>query len=189
MKLGIFVTVLLIVGMSYFIYWAFPTASNIGYQPEQPIPFSHKIHAGTHKIDCQYCHVGVETSQHATVPSMNVCMNCHQVVAQESPHIQKLKDYYKKGKPIPWVRIHELPDFVSFPHHVHVNKGLSCESCHGNIKGMDKVYQAQDLTMGWCLDCHRGRTTPRKILAETHPNLKKPQGHPVATDACVACHY
>lgn len=166
----------------------FPTASNQGYDPEQPIPFSHKIHAGDNKIACAYCHVGVEKSKHASVPAMNVCMNCHSVVKTDSPHIQKLTQHYKEGKPIEWVRVHELPDFVYFPHKRHVQKGVACETCHGNVKAMDQVYQEQPLTMGWCLDCHRGVTTPRNVLQATYPEMKNPHG-PVAPTACSACHH
>jgi len=165
----------------------FPTATNEGYAPEQPIPFSHKLHAGENKIACNYCHNSVEKSRHATVPALNVCMNCHSVVKGESPHIQKLKAAYAAGTPIEWVRIHDLPDFVYFPHKRHVAKGVSCETCHGDIKTMDRVEQKAPLTMGWCLDCHRGATTPKNVSAQFYPGVKAPHG-PVATQQCTACH-
>lgn len=169
--------------------YVFPSASNQYYAPEQPIPYSHKLHAGDLKIPCLYCHVGADESQHAGVPPMNVCMNCHSVVAADSPHIQKLKQLYEEGKPIEWVRIHNLPDFVYFPHYRHVNKGVSCETCHGEISEMEKVYQAKPLTMGWCLDCHQGETTPKEVLKRIHPEVKDARGMPVATVTCSACHY
>ena len=171
------------------LYYFFPTADNSGYQPTQPIPFSHKLHAGTNKIDCKYCHVGATKSRHASVPAMNICMNCHQVVKLDSPHIQKLREHYSSGKPIEWVRVHELPDFVYFSHRPHVSNGVSCETCHGDVQSMDKVYQAQPLTMGWCVQCHRGETTPRKVLAKIHPDKEDPRGHHVAPLNCSTCHY
>lgn len=179
--------VLTVVGYVGFI--VFPRATNQGYDPQQPIPFSHKIHAGVNKINCNYCHTGVEKSRHATIPALNVCMNCHTVVKADSPHIKRLKDHYDKGQPVEWIRVHELPDFVYFPHNRHIAKGVSCESCHGDVKNMDQVYQAQPLTMGWCLDCHRGKTTPSAILTATHPDVKDPRGLEVAPISCSTCHY
>lgn len=166
----------------------FPTASNQGYAPEQPIPFSHKRHAGENKIACLYCHAGAEKSRHASIPSMNVCMNCHSVVKPESPYIQQLKKHYIEGRPIEWIRVHELPDFVYFPHKRHVAKGVSCETCHGNVKQMARIEQNAPLTMGWCLDCHKGNTTPKQVLAKVYPNMKNPHG-PVAPTNCSTCHY
>lgn len=166
----------------------FPTASNQGYAPEQPIPFSHKLHAGQYKIACQYCHSNVEKSYHATVPAMNVCMNCHSVVKTDSPHIQKLKRHFDEGNPIEWVRVHELPDHARFPHKRHIAAGVSCETCHGDVPTMDRVVQKAPLTMGWCLGCHRGETTPKAVLEKKFPGEKDPHG-PVATQACSACHY
>lgn len=131
-----------------------------GYAPEQPIPFSHKKHAGLYQIPCLYCHSNAEKSKHATVPSLNICMNCHSVVKPESPWIQKLKEHYKNGEPIQWVKVHDLPDFVNFSHKRHVTKGVACETCHGDVKNMARISQAMPMTMGWCLDCHRGKTTP-----------------------------
>lgn len=177
-------------------YAVFPSASNQGYAPEQPIPFSHRLHAGVHKIDCRYCHVGVEKSRHASVPALNVCMNCHRVVKTDSPWIQKLQAHYNENKPIEWVRIHELPDHVAFNHRPHVAKGISCETCHGDVQSMDKVVQKAPLTMGWCLDCHRGVSTPTSVLADIHKdllksgkNLNELRGQHVAPTNCSTCHY
>jgi hypothetical protein len=182
--LSLVVAVLVIIGVVRF----FPTASNQGYAPEQPIPFSHKLHAGQNKIACLYCHSGAEKSRHATIPSLNVCMNCHTVVKTESPYIQKIKEAYSKGKPIEWIRVHELPDYVYFSHKRHVAKGVACETCHGNVKEMDRVEQKGALTMGWCMECHRGQTTPREVLAKVYPGVKNPKG-PVAPVQCTTCHY
>jgi hypothetical protein len=168
----------------------FPTASNQGYAPSQPIPFSHKLHAGDNKIACLYCHSGAEKSRHATVPALNVCMNCHSVVKTDSPWIQKVQAAYKEGKPIEWVRVHELPDYVYFPHKRHVAKGVSCETCHGDVKTMEKVYQAKALTMGWCMECHRGQTTPKNVVANVlgRPLAPGEAPHPVADVNCSTCH-
>jgi len=169
-------------------YWVFPTPSNQGYSPKQPIPYSHRLHAGVYRIDCRYCHGGAYESKHANIPSLNVCMNCHSVVKVDSPHIQKLQEYYREGKPIEWVRIHELPDHVRFDHKRHVTKGVQCQTCHGNIQEMDVVFQKEPLTMGWCLSCHRGQTTPKYILKQTYPEEKDPHGA-VAPFSCSTCHY
>ena len=181
--LSLIVGVILIVGIVEY----YPTASNQGYAPEQPIPFSHKLHAGDNKIPCMYCHSGAEKSRHATIPSLNVCMNCHNVVKTDSPLIQKVRAAFDAGKPIEWVRVHELPDYVYFPHKRHVAKGVSCETCHGNVKGMDRVEQKGALTMGWCMECHRGQTTPKEVLKTVYPHMKNPQG-PVAPVSCNTCH-
>ena len=186
MAAAIALPLLLIFGIA--VASVFPTASNQGYAPEQPIPFSHKLHAGTNKIACTYCHSGAEKSRHAGVPAMNVCMNCHSVVKLDSPHIQNLRKHFEEKKPLEWIRVHELADYVYFPHKRHVARGLACEACHGNVKAMERIEQHSPLTMGWCIDCHRGRTTPRnvaaKILAEK-PAL--PPGHVAATQ-CTTCH-
>lgn len=186
-KLG--VALFLIVGVVavFGVIKFYPTASNQGFAPEQPIPFSHKLHAGVNKIQCLYCHSGAEKSRHATIPSSNVCMNCHSVVKIDSPHIQKLRKLYAEGKPIEWARVHELPDYVYFPHKRHVAKGVSCETCHGNVKDMDRIEQKEALTMGWCMECHRGETTPRNVLAKVYPHVKNPRG-PVASVNCSTCH-
>lgn len=183
------ISLLLVVGVLAIagLFWYFPTASNEGYAPEQPIPFSHKIHAGTNKIECKYCHTGVEKSRHALIPSLNVCMNCHTVVKTDSPHIQKLRKAYTEGKPIEWIRVHELPDFVYFPHKRHVAKDVKCETCHGNVSEMDRIEQKAPLTMGWCMECHRGQTTPRNVLQKIYPDMKNPHG-PVAPINCNTCH-
>lgn len=185
------VCALVIVGAS--LASILPRTSNQGYAPDQPIPYSHKLHAGDLKIDCQYCHTTVERSKHASVPSVNVCMNCHRVVKNAvgtdtpSPWIQKIQDAYDSGKPIEWVRIHELPDFVYFPHKRHVAAGLACQDCHGPIETMEKVYQYSALTMGWCMECHRGRSTPKNVLNAQVASGKDP--HETAPQQCTTCHY
>lgn len=165
--------------------------NNKGYSPTQPIPFSHKIHAGQYNIPCLYCHVGADKSKHASVPPMNVCMNCHSVVKTDSPWIQKLHDYYKRGEPIPWIKVHDLPDFVHFNHKRHVLKGVACETCHGDVKNMAVIKQANHMSMGWCLDCHRGNTAPAHIARAT-AEMAQGTGIPVggvAPQSCNTCHH
>jgi cytochrome c2 len=127
-----------------------------GYAPDQPISFSHKLHAGMYEIDCNYCHTGVNKGKSATIPSANICMNCHNVIKQESPEIKKIWKAVETNTPIKWVRIHNLPDLAYFNHAQHVKVGgLECEKCHGPIKEMEVVQQYSPLTMGWCINCHR----------------------------------
>jgi mono/diheme cytochrome c family protein len=127
-----------------------------GYAPKQPISFSHKLHAGEYKIDCNYCHTGANRGKSAHIPSANICMNCHGVIKKESPEIQKIYTSIENNTPIEWVRVHNLPDLAYFNHSQHVNvAGLDCENCHGDIAKMEVVQQRSSLTMGWCIDCHR----------------------------------
>jgi hypothetical protein len=184
---GVFVFALVIV-LGLVIWMILPRTSNEGYIPEQPIPFSHKLHAGQYKMDCRYCHTSAYKSAHAGVPALSTCMGCHTVVKAESPWIQQIQKAYAEGKPIEWVRIHELPDHAHFNHKRHLAKGVTCQTCHGNVQDMEKVYQAQPLTMGWCLNCHRGFDAPKNILKSTYPDQKDPVG-PVAPFGCNTCHY
>ncbi|WP_149240917.1 c-type cytochrome [Dyadobacter sp. 32] len=127
-----------------------------GYAPKQPITFSHKLHAGEYKIDCNYCHTGVNRGKSAHIPSANICMNCHGVIKKESPEIQKIYTSIENNQPIEWVRVHNLPDLAYFNHAQHVNvAGLECENCHGDVAKMEVIQQRSSLTMGWCIDCHR----------------------------------
>ncbi|MEQ1723559.1 MAG: cytochrome c3 family protein [Pseudobdellovibrio sp.] len=128
---------------------------NVGYAPEQPIPFSHELHVGTHKMQCQYCHSQVEYSKASNVPALSTCMNCHQQVATDKDNIKKIREAYADNKPIEWVKVHMLPDHVQFNHQAHVSRGVNCQTCHGPIEKMAKVYQFSDLSMGWCINCHR----------------------------------
>jgi hypothetical protein len=165
-----------------FVGFLFGLGYHVGYAPEQPIPFSHKLHAGTYKIPCMYCHVTAEKSRHASVPSMNVCMNCHQLVKLDSPYIQKMHELYNKGEAFQWVKVHDLPDHVYFNHSRHVLRGVQCETCHGDVASMDRVFQHEKLSMGWCLDCHRGQTTPDYLYAEGQARGQ------VAPVNCNTCH-
>lgn len=138
-----------------FAYSISPWSTQVGYAPRQPVPYSHKQHAGNLGMDCRYCHVGVERSPVAMVPATATCMNCHAEVKKDSPNLTLIRESFATGKPMEWIRVHHAPDFVYFPHSVHVNAGVGCESCHGRIDQMEVVRQAKPLSMGWCLDCHR----------------------------------
>jgi hypothetical protein len=136
-------------------YGATPYALDVGYQPDQPVLYSHELHAGQLGMDCRYCHIHVEKTAHATIPPTTTCMNCHATIRADSAKIKPLYASYTTGMPVEWVRIHDLPDFVYFNHSAHVQRGVGCVSCHGRIDRMETVYQAQPLSMSWCLDCHR----------------------------------
>lgn len=132
-----------------------PKYTKVGYQPVQPVPFSHKIHAGQLGLDCRYCHNGVEKSWFANLPGSSTCMNCHNQVLKDDALLAPVRESAATGKPIQWVQIHKMPDYVYFNHSVHVTRGISCVECHGRIDQMDEVYQAKPLSMSFCLDCHR----------------------------------
>ena len=166
---------------------------NTGYQPDQPIPFSHELHAGKYKMDCLYCHSNVEKSKHSSVPSLNVCMNCHRIVKADSPHIQKLQAAYDEGGTINWVKVHMLPDHVKFNHKRHVkflanseNRAQACQTCHGQINQMEVVHQESSLSMGWCINCHRDPT--EFIPTELQKNYTE-AGSPKGKLNCTTCHH
>ncbi len=168
---------------------------------EQPVPFDHRHHVVDDGIDCRYCHTTVETSASAGIPSADRCMSCHSQVWNDSPLLEPVRESYYEGKPLRWQRVHRLPDFVFFDHSVHVDNGVGCESCHGRVDRMARIYQAKPLTMGWCLGCHRD---PEKHLrpldqitamgwqpagsqAELGAKLAKAYAIRPSTD-CWACH-
>ena len=136
-------------------FWFSPKHTDVGYAPKQPIPYSHALHVGELGMDCRYCHQNVEKSSHATIPPASTCMNCHAAIKTDSIHIQKIKESFEKNKPIPWVKVHNLPDHVYFDHSAHVNAGVSCVTCHGRVDKMEVVYQNEPLSMSWCTDCHK----------------------------------
>ncbi len=136
-------------------YGGSPRTTAVGYRPQQPVPYSHALHAGRLGIDCRYCHTTVEVAAHAAVPPTQVCMNCHAKVRADSPKLLPVRESYATGMPIPWVRVHDLPDYVYFNHSAHVRRGVGCVECHGRVDTMEVVTQVHRLSMGWCLDCHR----------------------------------
>lgn len=150
----------------------------VGNAPAQPIPFSHKLHAGTMKIDCKYCHTAVTVSPHATVPALSICMNCHAVARKNRPDIITLTQYYEEGRAFPWRRVHKVPDYAYFNHSVHVNRGIDCVHCHGAVDNMDVVAQVSPFTMGACLDCHRNAAA----------RLPGVSGVKMGPEYCTACH-
>jgi hypothetical protein len=124
---------------------------------DQPIAFSHKIHAGDYKIACLYCHIYADRSPVAGAPTVKTCMGCHEVIGTDKPGVKKLAEYWEKKEPIEWIKVYDLPDFVRFTHKRHVHAGVRCQTCHGPVETMVKVEKATSLTMGWCLDCHKER--------------------------------
>jgi hypothetical protein len=144
---------LFVVGMA--IYSRSPYPAFLHNSPDQPVPFSHQLHAGGLKIDCRYCHSGVEVSASASIPPTQTCMTCHSQIKTDSPALAPVRESWQSGAPVAWNRVHDLADFVFFNHSIHIAKGVGCSTCHGNIAEMAKVEQVQPLTMGWCLQCHR----------------------------------
>ncbi len=157
-----------------FAYYATPKSLAVGYEPSQPIPFSHKIHVDQIGLDCRYCHSFADVAGHSNVPTANTCWNCHQHVQKESPKLAPLHKAMDPaypgydGKPLEWVRIHKTPDYVYFDHSAHVNRGVSCQSCHGRVDQMEVVFQDQSLSMSWCLDCHRAPEKHLRPLEEVY---------------------
>jgi cytochrome c7-like protein len=129
--------------------------TEIGIAKVQPVQFSHRHHAGQLGIHCAYCHSSVEVSSFAGIPPTHTCMSCHSQIWINSPTLEPVRESYRSGQSIEWVRVHDLPDFVYFNHSIHINKGIGCASCHGRVDQMPQIYKAQSLQMQWCLDCHR----------------------------------
>lgn len=147
-------------------YYLSPNFTDVGYRPQQPIAFSHKVHAGELGMDCRYCHNTVERGARAAIPPTATCMNCHAYVKTGSDEIKKIWASAENNTPIEWVRVHLLPDYAYFDHSVHLAAGIGCTSCHGRIDRMDVVQQDQPLSMGWCLNCHRNPSSHLRPRAE-----------------------
>jgi hypothetical protein len=144
-----------------------PDTRAVGYQPQQPIPFSHAVHAGRLKLDCRYCHSTVESAAFAAIPPTQTCLNCHASIKSDSPNLKLVQQSFESGDPISWIKVHDVPDFVYFNHSAHINKGVACESCHGRIDQMAEVRQVESLSMAWCLECHRApeqHLRPREFI-------------------------
>ncbi len=152
------------------VYGVFsPETSAMGYAPAQPVPYSHALHVGEMGLDCRYCHTSVETTAKANIPPTATCMNCHSHVRTESPKLELVRGSAATGEAIPWVRVHDLPDFVYFNHAGHIQFGVGCISCHGRVDRMETVTQVEPLTMGWCLGCHRDpepNLRPREFVTD-----------------------
>ena len=136
-------------------YYFTPKYTKVGYMPVQPVAYSHKLHVGQLGLDCRYCHTYVDRSGHANIPDAATCMNCHNQILPDSPALAPIRESYASGDPVPWIKVHRMPDYVYFNHAVHVNRGISCVECHGQINEMEVVYHAESLSMKFCLDCHR----------------------------------
>jgi len=149
-------------------YYFTPKYSRVGYEPAQPVQFSHNIHAAQLGVDCRYCHNGVEKSWYSNIPAASTCMNCHNQVLKDDPRLAPVRDSFANNTPIKWVQIHKLPDYAYFNHSVHVNRGVSCVECHGRVDKMDEVYHAQPFSMTFCLDAiaipRRRCVRSRKLL-------------------------
>ncbi|MCS6913664.1 MAG: cytochrome c family protein, partial [Myxococcota bacterium] len=147
----------LVLGGIVFAFWYYGTPKHldVGYQPPQPVPYSHQLHAGQLGLDCRYCHANVERSWVASVPPTQVCMGCHASIKKDSPYLAPVRQSWATGQPVPWIRIHKSPDYVYFDHSRHVSRGVGCVECHGRVDTMERVRQVEPLSMGWCLECHR----------------------------------
>lgn len=145
-------------------YYFSPSHLQVGYAPEQPVPYSHRLHAGELGMDCRYCHSAVEDGAKANIPPTQTCMGCHSVVWPESARLAPVRESWETGESIPWVKAHVLPDHAYFNHSVHLTAGVGCVSCHGRIDQMEVVRVDQPIAMQWCLECHRN----------PGPNLRPP---------------
>ena len=195
-------------GVAVVWYYFTPKYTRVGYQPIQPVPFSHAVHAGQLGVDCRYCHTDVEESWYSNIPAAETCMKCHNQVLPNDPRLAVVRESAATGEPIPWVQIHKTPDYVYFNHSAHVNRGVSCVECHGQVDQMDEVYHAKPFSMTFCLDCHRNPAAklrpPDKITdltwkwsddPEAAAKAQKENGSKFVTDwkvesmeNCSACH-
>src|SRR6201984_3352291 len=154
-SLAILIVVAAALGLTGYELASSPWVTREGVRPEQPVPFSHQHHVSGLGIDCRYCHTSVETSGFAGIPPTKTCMNCHSQIFSNSPFLEPVRESFRTGKSIQWTRVHDLPDFVYFNHSIHVNKGVGCTTCHGQVDRMPLMWQEQSLQMEWCLNCHR----------------------------------
>jgi hypothetical protein len=177
-------------------------SSSEGRQPDQPINFPHPQHVKTLGMNCLYCHYSANKSPDPGMPAVGTCMGCHTVIGPNRPasdlgpkrtsaDLTKLTDFWNKKQPVPWVRIHKVPDYVNFPHMRHVNAGVTCQSCHGKVQEMPVVYQASSLNMGWCVNCHVNGYKPAEgaRLAGVEPTAEQQNAQPIkARYDCSSCH-
>lgn len=180
--------------------WAYSGASGYtnyigggtGRSPVQPVAFPHPVHVNTLKMNCLFCHFAADKSPDPGMPAVGTCMGCHQLVAAGRPEIQKLAAYYAKKQPVPWVRVHKVPEYVRFPHMRHVNAGVTCQSCHGQVNNMAQVFQYASLNMGWCVSCHvSGYSSAEGLRAAGYEPDKAALEAPrrKASYDCAVCHY
>jgi hypothetical protein len=177
-------------------YYFSPKNLQVGYAPKQPIPYSHKLHVDELGIDCRYCHSNVERSQEAMIPPTQTCMGCHAVVRSDSPKLAALRDSWTTGNPVPWVRVHKLPEHAYFDHSPHLAAGVGCASCHGRVDQMDMVRLEAPLAMSWCLECHRDPSPHLRPKSElTNMSWKRDAASTVLAavsvrppEHCTGCH-
>ena len=168
LQIVIYLCVLGAIATAGATYYMTPKYTRVGYAPVQPVPYSHALHVGQLGLDCRYCHSNVNKSGYANLPTSQTCMNCHNQVKKDSPLLAVVRNSYETGDPVPWVKVHELPDFAYFNHAIHVNRGVSCVECHGKINEMEVVTHVQPLSMGFCLDCHRNPAAHVRQPAEIY---------------------
>ena len=160
-----------VVGISYYFTEKY---TRVGYEPMQPASFSHALHVRQLGMDCRYCHSFVEVAAHSNIPTTQSCMACHLQIRPTSPKLDAVRESLMTGRPVSWARVHQAPDYVYFNHAVHVNRGVSCFSCHGDVNEMKTVYQAKPQSMAWCLECHRVPETFLRPPAEVFNLSWKP---------------
>lgn len=156
-KFSLFGAVFLLGGLGFVVdkVHRSPWVTQVNVAVEQPVPFSHKHHAGNLGIDCRYCHTSVEESRFAGIPPSKTCMTCHSVLFTETDMLEPVRESYRTDEPIEWTKVHDLPDYVYFDHSVHLAKGVGCVSCHGQVNEMPLMWRENTLNMDWCLKCHR----------------------------------
>jgi hypothetical protein len=156
-RVSIFGGALFLLGLLWVLYGVNSSAyvTGVGVAVGQPVPFSHKHHVSGIGIDCRYCHTSVEQSAVAGLPPTETCMSCHSQIWADSPMLEPVRASFREGRPIEWVRVHDLPDFVYFDHSIHLKKGVGCASCHGRVDQMPLMWKVETLNMEWCLECHR----------------------------------
>lgn len=201
-RLSLPVFLVLVAVVLALVFWLLrsPLATGEGRATEQPVLFSHAIHAGNLGLDCRYCHTSVESASFAGMPPTQTCMNCHSQILTASPLLDAVHESWEQGTPLRWRRVHDLADFVYFDHSIHLDRGVGCVSCHGRVDEMTTVRQVEPLTMGWCLDCHREperhlRPPERVFDVEWQPENQRAVGRAVMEQlgvtvrtSCSTCH-
>jgi hypothetical protein len=180
-KVTLVVALLLLAGLGWLAYYAAnaPYFTEVGVAKAQMVPFSHQQHVGGLGLDCRYCHTWVEESNTASIPSTATCMGCHTQVAPDSPALEPVRHSLEENKPLEWLRVHDLADYVYFNHAIHVKQGVSCQSCHGRIDQMAVVAKAHSLYMAWCLECHRA---PERFIRPRNAVFRMGWQPPAGTD-------
>lgn len=186
---------------SAYLYYFTPEYSRVGYQPVQPVSFSHSTHCAQLNIDCRYCHYRVEYSRYAGIPEASLCLNCHNQALATDPRLELIRNSVKDGAPVEWIRVHRVADYVYFNHAAHTRRGIRCIECHGDVQNMPVVYQAKSLSMKFCLDCHRNpapyivpldmitsSTDLREFAKNQFGKKAVKEWNIIAGDDCSVCH-